>query len=75
MCQQCSAGCASLYPGLGKVREHTQLIHASVVLHHQAGRIVTNKITCVGQIITVTIRPLQNHSGQKFGVYRIYCMM
>ncbi len=39
--------------------------HVAVVSHGQAGLIVTIKMACVGRIDTVTIRPLQNHPGQK----------
>jgi hypothetical protein len=40
-------------------------LHAAVVAHRQAGLIVTIKMERAGQIITVTIRPLRNHPGQK----------
>jgi hypothetical protein len=38
-------------------------LHAEVVSHRQAVLIVTIKMACVGRIVTVTIRPLQNHPG------------
>jgi hypothetical protein len=40
-------------------------LHAAVVSYRQAGLIVTRKIACVGQIVTVTIRPPQKHPGQQ----------
>ncbi len=46
--QLCSVGCASPYPVQIQVRAHAQLIHASVVSHHHAVQIVTNKIPGAG---------------------------
>jgi hypothetical protein len=43
-------------------------LHAAVVSHHQPGLIVTIKMASAEQNITVTIRPLRNHPGQKSGV-------
>ncbi len=51
-------------PGLVK-QSMRPTLYAVMVYHHQAGLIVTIKTACVGQIITVTIRPLQNNPGRK----------
>jgi hypothetical protein len=40
-------------------------LHAAVVSHRQAGLIVAVKMACAVWIVTVTIRPPQNHPGQK----------
>jgi hypothetical protein len=51
-------------------RMHTTL-HAAVVLYRQAGLIVTSKMACAGQIVTVTIRPPRKHPGRKAESNRI----
>ncbi len=48
---------------LGKCMRTT--LHVAVVSHCQAGLIVTIKMACAGQIVTVTIRSLRNNPGQK----------
>ncbi len=50
MSQQCSVGCVL---GLGYVRAHAQLIHASVVSRNQAGQIITDRIPDEGRNVTV----------------------
>jgi hypothetical protein len=39
-------------------------LHVAVVSHH-LGLIVTSKTACLGQIVTVTIRPPLKHPGRK----------
>jgi hypothetical protein len=43
-------------------------LHAAVMSHRQAGLIVSSKMACAGQIVTVTIRPLGNNLNEKSGV-------
>jgi hypothetical protein len=45
-------------------RMHTTL-YAAVVFHRQTGLIVTSKLACEGQIITVIIGPPRKHPGRK----------
>jgi hypothetical protein len=55
----------STIPQVGLGQHMCTTLHAAVVSHHQVGLIVTIKMAGAGQNVTVTIRPLQNHPGQK----------